>query len=64
MTPVVAFIESPAGAELNVPLVAPVVVRVVVPVAQKVPPLTVAVGDELTVTLLVAVPLQGAVPKL
>ena len=55
---------SPAGAALNVPPVAPVVVSVVVPVAQKVPPLTVAVGDELTVTLLVAVPLHGAVPKL
>jgi hypothetical protein len=33
-------------------LFAPVVVNVVVPVAQNVPPLTVAVGDELTVTLL------------
>ena len=64
ITPVAAFIESPAGAAENVPPVAPVVVSVVVPVAQKVPPLTVAVGDELTVTLLVAVPLHGAVPKL
>ena len=64
MTPVVALIVRPAGEEENVPAVAPVVVRVVVPVAQKVPPLTVAVGDALTVTLLVAVPLQGAVPKL
>ena len=64
MTPVVALIVSPAGAALNVPPVAPVVVRVVVPVAQKVPPLTVAVGDEFTVTCDVAVPLQGAVPKL
>ena len=63
ITPVVALITSPAGAE-NVPPVAPVVVNVVVPVAQNVPPLTVAVGDELTVTLLVAVPLHGAVPKL
>ncbi len=63
MTPVVASIFSPAGA-LKVPPVAPVVVSVVVPVAQKVPPLTVAVGAELTVTLLVAVPLHGAVPKL
>ena len=63
ITPVVALITSPAGAE-NVPPVAPAVVSVVVPVAQKVPPLTVAVGDALTVTLLVAVPLQGAVPKL
>ena len=64
ITPVVGLIESPAGNAENVPPVAPVVVRVVVPVAQKVPPLTVAVGDELTVTLLVAVPLHGAVPKL
>jgi hypothetical protein len=64
ITPVAPLIVSPAGAALNVPPVAPVVVRVVVPVAQKVPPLTVAVGDEFTVTLLVAVPLQGAVPKL
>ena len=63
ITPVAALITSPAGAE-KVPPVAPVVVSVVVPVAQKVPPLTVAVGDELTVTLLVAVPLHGAVPKL
>ena len=63
ITPVVALITSPAVEE-NVPPVAPVVVSVVVPVAQNVPPLTVAVGDELTVTLLVAVPLQGAVPKL
>jgi hypothetical protein len=45
------LITSPAGAE-NVPPVAPVVVSVVVPVAQNVPPLTVAVGDELIVTLL------------
>jgi len=64
ITPVVALIESPAGNAENVPPVAPVVVSVVVPVAQKVPPLTVAVGEALTVTLLVAVPLQGAVPKL
>ena len=64
ITPVVVLIASPAGAALNVPPDAPVVVRVVVPVAQKVPPLTVAVGDELTVTVLVAVPLHGAVPKL
>ncbi len=63
ITPVVAFMFSPAGA-LKVPPVAPVVASVVVPVAQKVPPLTVAVGAELTVTLLVAVPLHGAVPKL
>ena len=63
ITPVVALITSPAGAE-NVPPVAPVVVIVVVPVAQNVPPLTVAVGCELTVTCEVAVPLHGAVPKL
>ena len=44
MTPVVALMVSPAGEEENDPPVAPVVVSVVVPVAQKVPPLTVAVG--------------------
>ena len=49
---------------LKVPPVAPVVVSVIVPAAQNVPPLTVAVGDELMVTLFVAVPVQGAVPKL
>ena len=59
-----ALITRPAGDAENVPPVAPVVVNVVVPVAQKVPPLTVAVGDELTVTCDVAVPLHGAVPKL
>ena len=64
ITPVVVLIVSPAGDALNVPPVAPVVVRVVVPVAQNVPPLTVAVGDGLTVTWEVAVPSQGAVPKL
>ena len=64
ITPVAPLITRPEGNAENVPPVAPVVVSVVVPVAQKVPPLTVAVGDELTVTLLVAVPLQGAVPKL
>ena len=64
ITPVVALIVSPAGELENVPPVAPVVVSVVVPVAQKVPPLTVAVGDELTVTCEVAVPLHGTVPKL
>ena len=63
ITPVEAFILSPDGA-LNVPPVAPVVVSVVVPVAQKVPPLTVAVGCELTVILFVAVPVHGAAPKL
>ena len=62
ITPVVASMTRPAGNALNVPPVAPVVVSVAVPVAQKVPPLTVAVGDELTVTLLVAVPVHGAVP--
>ncbi len=61
ITPVAALITSPAGAA-NVPPVAPVVVNVVVPVAQNVPPLTVAVGCELIVTLLVAVPVHGAVP--
>ena len=64
ITPVEAFIFNPAGAELKVPPVAPVGVNVVVPVAQKVPPLTVAVGDALTITCDVAVPLHGAVPKL
>ena len=64
IAPVVALIVRPAGAALNVPPVAPVVLSVVVPVAQKVPPLTVAVGDALTVTCDVAVPLHGAVPKL
>ena len=63
ITPVVALMTRP-GVELKVPPEAPVVVRVVVPVAQKVPPLTVAVGVELIVTVLVAVPLHGAVPKL
>ena len=63
IAPVDGFIINPDAA-LNVPPVAPVVVSVVVPVAQNVPPLTVAVGDELTVTLLVAVPVHGAVPKL
>ena len=58
------LITRPAGDAENVPPVAPVVMRVAVPVAQKVPPLTVAVGDELTVTCDVAVPLHGAVPKL
>ena len=64
ITPVVAFMFNPAGNAENVPPVAPVVMSVAVPVAQNVPPLTVAVGEELTVTLLVAVPLHGAVPKL
>ena len=64
ITPDVVLIARPAGAAVKVPPVAPVVVSVVVPVAQNVPPLTVAVGVAVTVTLLVAVPLQGAVPKL
>ena len=64
ITPVVVLIVRPAGDAENVPPVAPVVVSVVVPAAQNVPPLTVAVGDELTVTCEVAVPSQGAVPKL
>ena len=63
ITPVDAFMISPAGA-LKLPPVAPVVESVVVPAAQNVPPLTEAVGDELTVTLFVAVPVHGAVPKL
>ena len=63
ITPVDGFMIRPVD-PLKVPPVAPVVVSVVVPVAQNVPPLTVAVGVELTVTLLVAVPVQGAVPKL
>ena len=63
IVPVDAFIFNPAGA-LKVPPVAPVVDNVVVPVAQKVPPLTIAVGLALTVTCDVAVPLHGAVPKL
>jgi hypothetical protein len=53
IVPVDGSIFNPAGA-LNVPPVAPVVVNVVVPVAQKVPPLTVAVGLALTVTCIVA----------
>ena len=58
------FILRPAGDAVKVPPVAPVVLNVVVPVAQKVPPLTVAVGLALTVTCDVAVPVHGAVPKL
>ena len=64
MVPVTGSILNPAGSALKVPPVAPVVVNVVVPVAQNVPPLTVAVGLALTVTCDVAVPLHGAVPKL
>ena len=63
IAPVDGFMINPDAA-LKLPPVAPVTLRVVVPVAQNVPPLTVAVGDELTVTLFVAVPVQGAVPKL
>jgi len=62
ITPVDAFIFNPAGDALKVPPVAPVVVKVVVPVVQNVPPLTVAVGLEFMVTVFVAVPVQGAVP--
>src|SRR6185436_2652709 len=64
ITPVAGSITSPAGNALNVPPVAPVVVNVVVPVAQNAPPLTVAVGLFDTVTCDVAVPVHGAVPKL
>ena len=64
ITPVVASITRPAGVALNAPPVAPVVVNVVVPVAQNVPPLTVAVGLFDMVTCEVAVPVHGAVPKL
>ena len=42
--PVFEFITRPAGDAEKVPPVAPVVVRVAVPVEQNVPPLTVAVG--------------------
>ena len=61
ITPVTGSIFNPAGNALKVPPVAPVVVSVVVPVAQKVPPLTVAVGDELTVIVLVP-PEPGVAP--
>src|SRR4029079_10990099 len=64
ITPVAGSITSPAGNALNVPPVAPVVVSVVVPVAQNAPPLTVAVGLFDIVTCEVAVPVHGAVPKL
>ncbi len=64
IAPVVVLIFNPAGDAENVPPAVPVILSVVVPVEQKVPPLTVAVGDELTVTCDVAVPLHGAVPKL
>ena len=55
ITPVAPLITRPAGEGENVPPVAPVVVNVVVPVAQKVPPLKVAVGKEFTVTEIDAV---------
>src|SRR5678810_777178 len=64
IAPVAASIASPAGNAENVPPVAPVVVNVVVPVAQNAPPLTVAVGLFDIVTCEVAVPVHGAVPKL
>ena len=64
ITPGFGSMLRPAGTALKVPPVAPVVAKVVVPVAQNVPPLTVAVGFALTVTCDVAVPLHGAVPKL
>src|SRR6476469_697971 len=64
ITPVAGSITSPAGVAENVPPVAPVVVSVVVPVVQNVPPLTVAVGLFDIVTCEVAVPVHGAVPKL
>src|SRR6478752_10459878 len=64
ITPVAGSITSPAGAAENVPPVAPVVVNVVVPKAQNVPPLTVAVGLFDIVICEVAVPVPGAVPKL
>src|SRR6476620_2282010 len=64
ITPVAGSITSPAGNALNVPPTAPVVVSVVVPEAQKVPPLPVAVGLFDIVTCEVAVPVHGAVPKL
>src|SRR6476659_686080 len=64
ITPVVASITRPAGVAENVPPTAPVVVSVVVPEAQNVPPLTVAVGLFDIVICEVAVPAHGAVPKL
>jgi hypothetical protein len=63
MAPVDAFMLRPPGDALNVPLVAPVVVNVVVPVAQNVPPLTVADCVAMMVTVFVAVPLHGATPN-
>ena len=67
ITPVLLLRFNPAGDELkDVPLkgppVIPLMVRVVVPVAQNVPPLTVAVGNALTVTVDVAVLLQPFAP--
>ena len=62
ITPVVEFIFNPAVEE-NVPPVVPVIAIVVVPVAQNVPPLIVADGCAFTITVLVVVPLHGAVPN-
>src|SRR5678809_1512019 len=64
IAPVAASITSPAGNAENVPPTAPVVFNVVVPVAQNVPPLTVAIGLFDIVTGEVAVAVHGAVPKL
>ena len=64
MVPVLGSIFNPAGDAENVPPAAPVVVSVVVPVAQNVPPLTVADGAAFRITCDVAEPLHGAVPKL
>ena len=67
ITPVLLLMLNPAGDELKdvalngLPLTG-VAVRVVVPVRQNVPPLTVAVGTELTVTVEVAVLLQLFAP--
>jgi hypothetical protein len=63
ITPVAGSITSPAGVAENVPLFS-CCCRVVVPVAQNAPPLTVAVGLFDIVTCEVAVPVHGAVPKL
>ena len=67
IAPVLLFRFKPAGDELNDvllkgPPVTPLIVRVVVPVRQNVPPLTVAVGSALTVTVDVAVLLQLFAP--
>ena len=67
ITPVLLLILNPAGDEpkdvlVNGPPLTRVAVRVVVPVRQNVPPLTVAVGNALTVTVEVAVLLQLFAP--